>query len=346
MKIKSVLPAEWEKHEATWLVWPQRSDDWPGKFASIKWVYCDIIKIISDSEPLRLIVDSKEAENKTKAVLIRAGVNLTGIEFFHFKSDRSWIRDYGPFFVRSENDIETVRFYFNGWARYPEWENDNEVSVKIINEFNFKNINAQYQGKKIVLEGGSIDVNGKGTLITTKQCLLNKSKQIRNPYFDKEEYEKIFKKYFGITNTIWLNEGIAGDDTNGHIDDTCRFVNENTVVVCYEPNADDANCKPLNENIEILQNSRLEDGSKLNIINLPMPEPKYFDGYRLPASYVNFYITNSSVLVPTFNDANDYKALGIFNEIFNSRKVIGINCTDLIWGFGAIHCTAKEQYAL
>jgi agmatine deiminase len=340
------LPAEWEKHEAAWLVWPKRSDDWPGKFSSIKWIYSDIIKTIADSEIVRLIVDSKEAEKKARAVLNKAGVNLTGIEFYHFKSDRSWIRDYGPFFVRSKSGIKTLRFNFNGWAKYAEWEHDNDVAEKITNELDFKYIDAEYHGSKIVLEGGSIDVNGKGTLITTKQCLLNKSQQIRNSDFDKNDYEKIFKKYFGVTNTIWLNEGIAGDDTNGHIDDTCRFVNKDTVAACHEPNPDDINYKSLNENMEILQNSRLENASKLNIINLPMPEPKYFDGYRLPASYANFYICNSNVLVPTFNDPNDYKAIGILSEIFNSRKLIGINCTDLIWGFGAIHCITKEQYAI
>ncbi len=197
----------------------------------------------------------------------------------------------------------------------------------------------------MVLEGGSIDVNGSGTLITTKQCLLSKENHVRNPGFTVEDYESIFKKYFGIKNTIWLNGGIEGDDTNGHIDDICRFVNSSTVVACHEQDKGDFNHKPLEENLNILKHSRLEDGSRLNIIKLPMPEPKYFEGFRLPASYANFYISNAGVLVPTFNDPNDYKAIGIFREIFRGRKVVGINCTDLIWGLGTIHCMTKEQNA-
>lgn len=340
-----VLPAEWEKHEATWLVWPKRSDDWPGKFGSIKWIYADIIKYISESETVRLIVESKGAEKKARAVLKKAGVGLDGIEFFHFKTDRSWIRDYGPFFVKSKNKIQSVRFNFNGWARYHDWHYDNKIPWQIINELKQSSIDAEYSGSTIVLEGGSIDVNGKGTLLATRQCLLNKSSQIRNPGCSKKDYEQIFKKYLGVTNTIWLNNSIAGDDTNGHIDDLCRFVNENTVIICHETNPNDPNFKPLNDNIEILQDPKLKNGSKLDIVNLPMPEPKYFDGFRLPASYANFYIANSIVLVPVFNDPNDYKAIGILSDLFTTRKVIGINCTDLIWGFGAIHCITKEQYS-
>ncbi|HSG31345.1 MAG TPA: agmatine deiminase family protein [Thermodesulfobacteriota bacterium] len=343
MKLR--LPAEWEKHEATWLAWPKRREDWPGKYSSIKWVYADIIKAISYSETLNLIVDSEQAEQKVRAILKKSSVDLNRIKFYHINTDRSWIRDYGPFFVRLQNKINALSFKFNGWAKYSQWKNDNKVASHITSNLNIESIRAEYYNKEIILEGGSIDVNGKGTLITTRQCLLSSSKQVRNRGLSKEDYEQIFNNYFGITNTIWLNEGIAGDDTNGHIDDICRFVNTDTVVACHESNPDDTNYKYLKENLEILGESRLEDGSKINVIKLPMPEPKYFDGYRLPASYANFYITNKCVLVPTYNDTNDYKALGILGELFSDRKVIGINCVDLIWGLGAIHCMTKEQFA-
>nr|NIP39661.1 agmatine deiminase family protein [Candidatus Dadabacteria bacterium]NIS08681.1 agmatine deiminase family protein [Candidatus Dadabacteria bacterium]NIY23028.1 agmatine deiminase family protein [Candidatus Dadabacteria bacterium] len=256
--MKLALPAEWKEHEATWLVWPKRSDDWPGKFGSIKWVYTDIIKAISESETVNLIVDSEQAEIKVRAILNRGSVNLKGVHFYHFNTDRSWIRDYGPFFVKSHEGIKAVGFKFNGWAKYSQWQNDNMVRGAIISKLSFDNVIAEYNGKQIVLEGGSIDVNGKGALITTRQCLLSESRQIRNSGFSKKDYENIFVKYFGAKNTIWLNEGIDGDDTNGHIDDVCRFVNSNTVVACHESNPDDTNYRSLNENMDILKNCRLE----------------------------------------------------------------------------------------
>nr|NIP38524.1 agmatine deiminase family protein [Candidatus Dadabacteria bacterium]NIS08382.1 agmatine deiminase family protein [Candidatus Dadabacteria bacterium]NIV41524.1 agmatine deiminase family protein [Candidatus Dadabacteria bacterium]NIX15266.1 agmatine deiminase family protein [Candidatus Dadabacteria bacterium]NIY21892.1 agmatine deiminase family protein [Candidatus Dadabacteria bacterium] len=236
MKLR--LPAEWEKHEATWLVWPKRREDWPGKYSSIKWVYADIIKAISYSEVLNLIVDSEQAEQKVRVILKKSSVDLNSINFYHFETDRSWIRDYGPFFVRLQNKIKAASFKFNGWAKYSQWKNDNRVASHITSSLGLDSIKAVYNNTEVILEGGSIDVNGKGTLITTRQCLLSSSKQVRNRGFSKEDYEQVFNSYFGITNTIWLNEGIAGDDTNGHIDDICRFVDTCTVAACNESNLD------------------------------------------------------------------------------------------------------------
>ncbi|MGH7885141.1 MAG: agmatine deiminase family protein [Thermodesulfobacteriota bacterium] len=337
------LPPEWEKHEATWLVWPQNSNDWPGKFSPIKWVYAEIVKNICESELVRIVVDSEKVENMVKSILGRADICLDNVEFIIAATDRSWIRDSGPFFVFDEyQNVKMLDFGFNAWAKYSNWHEDNKVPSKIARFLNLPSASKQ----DVILEGGGIDVNGKGTLITTKQCLLNENKQVRNPGFKKKDYEELFKKYFEITNVLWLGEGIYGDDTNGHVDDLCRFVNPKTVVICEEKNQSDDNYYPLNENIERLEDMKLQDGSRVEVITIPMPMPRYFDSCRLPASYANFYIANEIVLVPTFNDANDYKALGILSELFSEKRVVGINCTDLIWGLGGIHCLTKEQPVL
>ncbi len=337
-----MLPSEWEKHEATWLVWPQNSKDWPGKFSAIKWVYVEIVKYLSESEIVRIIVDSENVEKQVKKTLSRSGIDLDNVEFLICRTNRSWIRDSGPFFVfDKEGRLGILDFSFNAWAKYSNWQYDNKVPLKVADFLGLK-----CESKKgLVLEGGGLDVNGKGTLITTEQCLLNKSTQVRNKDFEKKNYEELFIKYFGVTNVLWLKEGISGDDTNGHVDDLCRFVNPKTVVICEEKNKEDENYSVLRENRERLQSMKLEDGSNIEVVEIPMPSPRSFEGFRLPASYANFYISNELVLVPTFNDSNDYKAMGIVAELFPKRKVVGINCTDLIWGFGGIHCLTKEQPA-
>lgn len=340
------LPAEWEKHEATWLVWPQRNEDWPGKFSSIKWVYSEIIKKIAESERVKLIVDSHKIEKQAKRILAKTHVDLSVVDFYKFKTDRSWIRDTGPFFYKDDNRLRAVCFSFNAWGRYKDFQNDNKIPREISDTLNIQSFIAAESEVEVILEGGSIDVNGRGTLITTEQCLLSNKRQIRNIGFDKHDYERVFNKLLGIKRVIWLKNGISGDDTNGHIDDFCRFVNQDTVILCQEKNPKDSNYKVLNENRELLKGMETESGSKIQVINIPMPQPVYFDEQRLPASYVNFYITNSYVLVPTFNDPNDYKAIGILKELFRDREAIGINCTDLIWGLGAIHCITKEQTAV
>lgn len=334
------LAPEWSNHEATWLVWPQNSKDWPGKFLAVKWVYAEIVRCLSKSEIVRIIVDSETVKTQAKKTLIRSRIDIDNVEFLICKSDRSWIRDSGPFFVfDKDSKISMLDFKFNAWAKYSNWKEDNKLPSKIAEFLHFQIRSVD----DIVLEGGSIDLNGKGTLITTEQCLLSKNFQIRNEDLEKEDYENLFRKYFGVSNVLWLGEGIAGDDTNGHVDDLCRFVSPETVVVCEEKNKNDENYHPLNENFEKLQSMKLENGSNVEVISIPLPSPRYFEGIRLPASYANFYIANELVLVPTFNDPNDYTALGVLSELFPKRKVVGINCTDLIWGFGAIHCLTKEQ---
>lgn len=334
------LAPEWGKHEATWLVWPQNSKDWPGKFSAIKWIYIEIVKYLSESEIVRIIVNSKKIEERVRKDLNRSKVNTKKVQFVIAKTDRSWIRDSGPFFVFDEaQKVKIIDFGFNSWAKYSDWQHDNKVPKKISEYLRLPIENKQ----EVVLEGGSLDVNGTGALITTEQCLLSENKQVRNEGLKKKDYEELFRECFGVTNVLWLGEGIAGDDTNGHVDDLCRFVSSSTVVVCEEKNENDENFYPIKENKERLQSMRLEDGSKLEVVALPMPEARYFEGFRLPASYTNFYIANNVVLVPTFNDPNDYKTIGVLSEFFPERKVVGINCSDLIWGFGAIHCLTKEQ---
>ncbi len=340
---KYTLPAEWEPHEATWIGWPHNKNDWPGKFASIKWVYAEIIKYISRGEKVRILVQSKNHKLKAENVLQSVNADLSNIDFFIIKTDRGWLRDSSPFFINEKKMLTAVDFKFNAWAKYNNHKLDDIIPQFISNKFNLKKVTAEYNGQQVVLEGGAVDTNGKGTLITTEECLLDKKVQVRNPGFEIEDYEKIFNKYLGISNVIWLGKGIAGDDTHGHVDDLCRFVNHNTVVIVQEENNSDENYHLLKENKERLQNLDLPNGKRLNVIDLPLPSPQLFKGQRLPASYANFYISNYAVLVPTFNDPNDRIALGIFSELFADRKVVGIHSLDLVWGLGAINCLTHEQ---
>ena len=338
------LPAEWEPHGATWLVWPQNISDWPGKFPRIKRVYREIASHLSESEKVRIIVNPGETRKRAEEFLKKESTDLSNVEFHECPTDRSWIRDSGPFFVSEDpGKLSVLDFGFNGWAKYPDWENDNLVPGFVAETLRLDSKTPTRLGKKVVLEGGSIDTNGKGSLITTKQCLLSAGKQTRNRSFGKNDYEAIFSEYLGATNILWLNGGIEGDDTNGHVDDICKFTGPATVVLCLEDNPEDLNYSPLRENLEILQNLRLEDGGKIEIVPLPMPSPLFFDGERLPATYANFYISNEKVLVPIYNDPKDHEALGILSELFPAKHVVGIDCVDLAWGFGTIHCMTKEE---
>jgi agmatine deiminase len=338
------LPAEWEKHEATWIGWPFNKEDWPGKFQPIQWVYGEIVRYISRSEKVRIIVASKKHQQKAEKVLKAVGANFENIEFFKLETDRNWLRDSGPQFVKDEKgNTVLIHFKFNGWAKYNNYKLDSRIPKLIAAKQKLSKLKATYNNKQVVLEGGSIDCNGRGTLITTEECLMDENVQVRNPGFTKQDYEKIFEDYLGTKKVIWLGKGIAGDDTHGHVDDLCRFVNENTVVLVEEKNKYCENYKPLNENKERLQDVKLSDGSKLNVFSLPMPSPVYFKGERLPASYANFYISNYGVLVPTFNDPNDKTALGILSELITDRPVIGIHAVDLVWGLGTLHCLTHEQ---
>ncbi len=337
------LPAEWEKHEATWLGWAHNKEDWPGKFAPIPWVYAEIVRHISRGEIVRIVVESKDYEKKVRKILSSANVDTANVEFFILKTDRGWMRDSGPAFVKKPEETILINFRFNGWAKYSNYKKDEKFPKFISEKLGIKRIIPIHKGRNVVLEGGSIDCNGKGTLITTEECLLDEMVQTRNPGFTKEDYQDVFKTYLGISNTIWLGKGIAGDDTHGHVDDLCRFVNRNTVVIVQEKDKADENYKLLQENKERLQNVKLEDGSSIEAVELPMPEPVIFKGQRLPASYANFYISNAAVLVPTFNDANDKIALGILSELITDRPVIGIHAVDLVWGLGTLHCLTHEQ---
>lgn len=340
------MPAEWERHEATWLAWPHRLTDWPRKFAPIPWVYAEIMRRLAPREIVRMLVKSAAHESQARRVLERVGVDLARVEFFRFPLDRGWTRDFGPIFVRRSRpqpEVAIARFHFTGWAKYSDSKNDARVAERAAAALGLPSHRVLAEGRPFVLEGGAIDVNGRGTLITTEECLLDPAVQVRNPGLSRAGYEAALRASLGITNVLWLDKGIAGDDTHGHVDDLCRFVGPRTVVLVQEKNPADANYRPLAENWERVQDMRLEDGAKLEAVPLPMPSPLVFSGQRLPASYANFLIANAAVLVPTFNDPQDRVALGILSELFRDRPVIGIHAVDLVWGLGAVHCLTREQ---
>lgn len=339
------MPAEWEPHEAIWLGWPHNASDWPGKIAAIHFVYAEIVRKVTLSEIARIIVNDEKHESKARGILSKAGVDPTRVEFFRIPTDRGWTRDFGPIFVRDGKEPAIAGFKFNAWAKYSDHRKDEKVAEKLAKRLKKTYLPVRHNGKPFVLEGGAIDVNGQGTLLTTEECLLDQSVQVRNPGVSRKEYEQVLRDSLGATNVIWLNKGIAGDDTHGHVDDLCRFVNENTILLCRETDPTDANYRLLEENREILEGATLEKGSRPQIEFLPMPAPLYYRGQRLPASYANFLITNGSVLVPTFNDPNDRHALGVLSEFFPDRQVVGIHAVDLVWGLGTLHCLSQQQPA-
>jgi len=339
------MPAEWEPHLATWIGWPHNRTDWPGKFTTIPWVYGEIVRKLSRGEIVRIIVESKEHETRATRVLSRVGVDVSRVEFFQFPTNRGWTRDFGPMFVKRTRKSESaiVRFRFNAWAKYLDWIKDEKVPALAAKALRLPIINARFHNRDVVLEGGAIDVNGRGTLMTTEECLLDQNAQARNPGLSREDVESVLREYLGAPNVLWLGRGIEGDDTHGHVDDICRFVNSTTVVACREKNSHDYNHAVLEENLERLQSAKLEDGSKIEVVPIPMPAPLVFRGQRLPASYANFYISNAAVLVPTFNDQNDRTALGILSDLIPDRPVVGIHAVDLVWGLGTLHCLTQQQ---
>jgi agmatine deiminase len=343
------MPAEWETHEATWLGWPHNPTDWPDKLGTIRWVYAEIVRKISPGEIIRMLVNSSTAEKLARRCLARAGAEAERVEFIVYPTNRGWTRDSGPVFVRRRAGTKTetaiVHFHFNAWARYSDWQKDRRVPEMAAKHLRKQLFHAQHQDRRIILEGGGIDVNGHGTLLTTAECYLDMDTQVRNPGMGRLEFEAALKENLGVTNVFWLGGGIAGDDTHGHVDDLCRFVNPKTVVLVKENNSNDVNYRPLAENWERIEDLRLEDGSKPEVVALPMPSPIFFDGDRLPASYANFYISNAAVIVPTFNDPNDRAALGILAELFKDRAVVGIHAVDLALGFGTLHCLTQQQPA-
>lgn len=336
------FPAEWEKQQGIVLCFPHNGNDWPGKYEAVKWAFVEFIKKVAVFETVFLVVADEKLKEKVTDMLERAHVNLKNISFIIHKTNRSWMRDSGPIIVKNGSKREALNFNFNGWAKYNNYQLDKFVPGKIAEHINVPLTQVIYKGKPVIVEGGAIDVNGKGTLLTSEECLMHPTIQVRNPGFTKQDYEAVFKEYLGVTNVIWLGDGIEGDDTHGHIDDLCRFVNEDTIVTIVETDKNDSNYKPLQDNLKRLQNAKLEDGKSPTIVALPMPKRIDFEDLRLPASYANFLILNNCVLVPTFNDSNDRIALNILAECFPDREVIGINCIDFIWGFGTLHCLSQQ----
>ena len=397
------LPAEWEPHEATWLAWPHKASDWPGKLPAIHWVYGEIVRKLAVGEKVRILVDSPAVERRARSVLRAARADMTQVEFFRISTDRGWMRDSGPIFLRraatgaattspaatgsaatgagatgagaagsttrrpkttshrpqerqdggntldrgksqGRNDSLVVAdFHFNGWAKYADWKRDRLVPRRVGRMLGLPLVSVELRGRKVVLEGGGVDVNGRGTVLTTEECYLDQQVQVRNPGFTRDDYQAVFRRYLGASNVLWLGRGIAGDDTHGHVDDVCRFVGPSTVVLCQCRNRQDPDYRALEENFERLQDYRLEDGRRAEIVRLPMPEPLYWRQQRLPASYANFYIANAVVLVPTFNDPADRQALGILAELFADRTVVGIHAVDLVLGLGTLHCLTQQQ---
>lgn len=335
------MPAEWALHEATWIAWPHNEEDWPGRFEPIPWVYGEIVRKLAAVEQVRILVQDEDVEHGARAVLTKVGAELDAVEFYRVPTDRVWTRDFAPAFVVSgvvsgvvsAREIAAVKWRFNAWAKYGDWQRDDQAGRKIPELIGKRKWDAP-----IVLEGGSIEVNGDSWLMTTEECLLSPL-QARNPGMSRAQIEAVLSDYLGIDRVLWLRNGITGDDTHGHIDDLARFVDRETIVIASEPDRGDANYEPLGENREILKQY------PFRVIELPMPAPLIFDGQRLPASYANFYVANGIVLVPTFNDANDRVALNLLAGAMPDRRVVGINCTELVWGLGTLHCMTQQQPA-
>lgn len=332
------FPAEWAKHTATWLSWPHKEESWPGKIATIYKPYCEFIRAVSEGELVRINIVDDQMKAFAITQLQLAGVDMRKIEFFDFPTNDAWCRDHGPaFLINPETKQKAiVDWGYNAWGnKYPPYDLDDVIPTKIAQRFNLP---VYHPG--IVMEGGSVDFNGKGTVLTTTACLLNKN---RNPHLNQQQIEGYLQNYYGAEQVLWLGDGIVGDDTDGHIDDITRFVNEDTVVTVIEENKADKNYSILQENLQTLKTMRLLNSKQLNIIELPMPSPVYYDGQRLPASYANFYIANAAVIVPTYRCSNDDRALEILRSCFPGRKVTGIDSTDIIWGLGSFHCLSQQE---
>jgi agmatine deiminase len=333
------FPAEWEKHTATWLSWPHKEASWPGRLESIFPVYCKFIKALTEGELVNINVNDEAMKAKAVSCLQKENVDLKKVNFFMHPTNDAWCRDHGPaFLINPKAEVKKIilDWGYNAWGdKYPPYDLDDVIPTLIAKEYSIPVI---YPG--IVMEGGSVEFNGKGTLLTTTSCLLNKN---RNPHLNQKQIEELLHNYYGADHILWLGDGVEGDDTDGHIDDITRFVNSNTVVTVIEENKKDNNYEPLQENLKSLKKMRLQDGKQMNVIELPMPDPVVYEGQRLPASYANFYIGNAAVVVPVFNDKNDNKALEILSKCFSDRKVIGLNSTDIIWGLGSFHCLSQQE---
>ena len=342
------MPAEWARHAATWIAWPHNPTDWPARFQPIPWVYCEIVRALAAVERVEILVNSSAAEKRARGLLGRTGVKLGNVRFHQWPTNRIWTRDSGPIFVTAqerEPRLAITDWRFNAWAKYDDWQHDDALPGRAAELLGVPAWQPALDGLRIVLEGGSIDTNGEGVLLTTEECLLS-DVQARNPGVAREQLEAVFHDFLGVDRVVWLNRGIAGDDTHGHVDDIARFVQRETIVTVVEPNREDENHAPLAENLDRLHAARTRDGKPFRIVTLPCPSPVIFEGQRLPASYANFYIANGVVIVPTFNDPSDRIALNTLAELFPAHRVHGIHCGDFIWGLGALHCMTQQQPAV
>ena len=338
------MPAEWEAHAATWIAWPHHEPDWPGKLAPIAWVYAEIVRALHRYERVEILC--RDADVRAQAVLALAahGVDAAGYRLHLVPTDRGWLRDSAPATVVDADGLaHLVNWRFNGWAKYDNYARDEQVGAAVARVTGLTRHEPMRAdgGGRVVLEGGAIDVNGAGVLLTTEECLLS-SVQERNPGLDRLDYEHLFRHWLGVRQVIWLGQGCAGDDTHGHVDDIARFVNSDTIALAYEPDPADANHAMSVDNLRRLELACGDRGA-MRIVTLPFPRPVMMDGQRLPASYANFYVANRVVLVPTFNDANDRHALQTVATAMPDHAVIGIHAVDLVWGLGTLHCLTQQQ---
>ena len=333
------MPAEWEPHRATWLAWPHNRGAWADQLGPIQEIWVQMVRALSPHEMVCLLIDDAHAIEEARVRLTRAAANLDNVSFIKIPTVDVWLRDYGPTFVVKREGDRRLAFndwIFNGWGgKYESYRADDSVAKALA-----PLLGARVFEHPVVLEGGAIEVNGQGACLTTEQCLLNPN---RNPYLSRAEIEEFLKDSLAVDQVVWLGEGIAGDDTDGHIDDIARFVDPTTVVYALERDSHDPNYRPLQENYERLQGAKDQNGEKFTIVPLPMPGPVAYEGARLPASYANFYIANGVVLAPVYDHPNDRAALGILGELFPDRVVIGIPCASLVTGRGAIHCVTQQE---
>lgn len=333
------MPAEWERHRGTWLSWPHKEASWPGKFAPVPRIFSDIVRHLCPAEEVHINVAGPDMEDDVRQLLTSQGIPLDNVHFHHNPTNDAWCRDHGPIFIQrpaeSGREQAIVDWDFNAWGgKYPPFDLDDVVPTRIGAEYGIPVFRPG-----IVMEGGSIEVNGLGTLLTTESCLLNPN---RNPALGRDDIERHLRDYLGVSTILWLGDGIEGDDTDGHVDDLTRFTDPHTVVTVLEDDPADANHAPLRENLARLRGMRDQDGAPLRVVTLPMPRRLEHEGQRLPASYANFYIGNSVVLLPTYDPSTDNQARETLRDLFPDRTVIGIDCTDLVWGLGAFHCVTQQ----
>lgn len=344
MSIPYRMPAEWEPHIRSWLSWPHAKADWPDKFAPVPWIFAEMVRAIAMSERVGLLVKNEAAKTQALEHLDRVAVDVKRVDIHIVPTNRGWLRDCGPIWVKEGKKTRALDWGFNAWAKYPNWQKDNNVPGHIARATGHTTIVPTHTCTPVVLEGGGIEVDGQGSILVTEEWLLSKT-QVRNPGFTRADYEAIFAQWLGADNTIWLGKGIVGDDTHGHVDDITRFVAPGRIVTAIEPRMKDANHTLLNDNLARLKKARDAKGKPFEVIELPMPSPVICEGERLPASYANFLICNKTVLVPIFGDVNDRIALDILAACFPERQVVPIYARDLVWGLGTVHCLTQQEPA-